>query len=93
MNNMSDKPLDPIDAEIIIHGLSSIPAVIDRNISLGLGGVLWAETRGLADAGATVQNYIAGLGGGDVRPEHILNMVADLQSREVAGPPAVMEAL
>ena len=68
-------------------------AVIDRNISLGLGGVLWAETRGLADAGATVQNYIAGLGGGDVRPEHILNMVADLQSRSVAGAPAVMEAL
>jgi len=68
-------------------------AVIDRNISLGLGGVLWAETRGLADAGATVQGYIAGLGGGDVRPEHILNMVADLQTRSVAGPPAVMEAL
>ncbi len=68
-------------------------AVIDRNISLGLGGVLWAETRGLADAGATVQNYIAGLGGGDVRPEHILNMVADLQARTISGAPAVMEAL
>ena len=35
MNNISpqaEKPLDPIDAEIIIHGLSAIPAVIDRNI-------------------------------------------------------------
>jgi len=68
-------------------------AVIDRDISLGFGGVLWGETRGLADAGATVQNYVAGLGGGDVRPEHILNMLADLRSREVAGAPAVMEAV
>ena len=45
--------------------------MIDRNIGLGLGGVLWSETRGLADPGAVVQNYMAGLGGGDVRPEHI----------------------
>jgi pyruvate/2-oxoacid:ferredoxin oxidoreductase alpha subunit len=68
-------------------------AVIDRNISLGFGGVLWGEVRGLADAGTTVQNYMAGLGGGDVRPEHIVNMLADLQPRKVAGMPAMMEAL
>jgi pyruvate/2-oxoacid:ferredoxin oxidoreductase alpha subunit len=68
-------------------------AVIDRDISLGLGGVLWAETRSLADAGAVVQNYVAGLGGGDVRPEHILAMLADLEARGTAGPPVMMEAL
>ncbi|MBU6298325.1 MAG: pyruvate ferredoxin oxidoreductase [Alphaproteobacteria bacterium] len=68
-------------------------AVIDRNISLGLGGVLWAETRCLADPGAVVQNYLAGLGGGDVRPEHIVAMLSDLQPREIAGPPVMMEAL
>ena len=59
----------------------------------GNGGIGLGMAKGLADAGATVQNYIAGLGGGDVRPEHILNMVADLQARAVAGAPAVMEAL
>lgn len=68
-------------------------AVIDRNISLGFGGVLWGEIRGLADAGSVVQNYVAGLGGGDVRPEHVVNMLADLQTREVSGEPAMMEAL
>ncbi|HEY0281342.1 MAG TPA: hypothetical protein VGC27_01825 [Rhizomicrobium sp.] len=68
-------------------------AVIDRNISLGLGGVLWSETHCLADSGAVVQNYIAGLGGGDVRPEHIAAMLADLAPRKMAGPPSMMEAV
>lgn len=68
-------------------------AVIDRNISLGFGGVLWGETRALAGPGTVVQNYMAGLGGGDVRPEHLETMLADLQPRRVAGLPAMMEAL
>jgi pyruvate/2-oxoacid:ferredoxin oxidoreductase alpha subunit len=68
-------------------------AVIDRNVSLGMGGVLWGEVRALADAGAVVQSYMAGLGGGDVRPEHIENLLADLRQRKSAGMPAMMEAL
>ena len=67
-------------------------AVIDRDVSLGFGGVLWGEVSALADPGAVVQSYLAGLGGGDVRPEHILNMLADLQPRKQAGQPAMMEA-
>jgi pyruvate/2-oxoacid:ferredoxin oxidoreductase alpha subunit len=68
-------------------------AVIDRNVSLGMGGILWSEARALADAGAVVQSYMAGLGGGDVRPEHIENLLADLRERKSAGMPAMMEAL
>jgi pyruvate/2-oxoacid:ferredoxin oxidoreductase alpha subunit len=68
-------------------------AVIDRNISLGAGGVLWEEVRSLAEPGAVVQGYMAGLGGGDVRPEHIIRMIADLAPRKVPGPPALMEAV
>ena len=67
-------------------------AVIDRDVSLGFGGVLWGEDSALADPGAVVQSYLAGLGGGDVRPEHILNMLADLQPRKQAGQPAMMGA-
>ncbi|MDP6838088.1 MAG: pyruvate ferredoxin oxidoreductase, partial [Planctomycetota bacterium] len=44
--------------------------VLDRDISLGLGGVLWSEVRGCAPR-ALVQGYMLGLGGGDVRPQHI----------------------
>ena len=68
-------------------------AVIDRDISLGAGGVLWGETRALAAGDTLVQNYIAGLGGGDVRPEHISAMLADLAVRDASGSPTVMEAL
>ena len=68
-------------------------AVIDRDISLGLGGVLWAETSSLAEPGTVMQNYVAGLGGGDVRPEHIVKMLDDLRRREISGAPALMEAV
>ena len=67
-------------------------AVIDRDISLGFGGVLWGEIRALADPGAVVQSYMAGLGGGDIRPEQIVSMLADLLPRKVSGLPMMMEA-
>jgi pyruvate/2-oxoacid:ferredoxin oxidoreductase alpha subunit len=65
--------------------------VIDRDISLGHGGVLWSESRGTAPPGAIVQSYMAGLGGGDVRPEHVLSILDDLRSRAAAGDPAFVE--
>jgi pyruvate/2-oxoacid:ferredoxin oxidoreductase alpha subunit len=82
----------PFPAHLLRQVLSGIPriAVIDRNISLGFGGVLWGEIRGLAQPGAIVQNYVAGVGGGDVRPEHIEEMVADVRDRTVAGEPVFM---
>ena len=40
-----------------------------------------------------MQNYMAGIGGGDVRPEHLEHMLADLRPRKIAGLPAMMEAL
>ncbi len=69
-----------------LSGASRI-AVIDRNISLGFGGILWGEARGLVGPSAVVQNYVAGIGGGDVRPEHIEEMITDLNGRKVAGEP------
>jgi len=68
-------------------------AVLDRNIGLGLGGVLWSDTRVFADPGAVVQNYLTGLGGGDVRPEHIEKIFTDIASRETSGMPVLMEAV
>lgn len=67
-------------------------AVIDRDISLGFGGVLWGEVAALAEPGTVVQSYMAGVGGGDVRPEHIEGMLADLAPRTGAGAPVLMEA-
>ena len=67
-------------------------AVVDRNVSLGFGGVLWGESRGLADPGAMVQGYMIGVGGGDVRPGHVLAIAEDAASRGSAGAPVIMEA-
>ncbi len=67
-------------------------AVIDRDVSLGFGGVLWGEARGLADPGALVQGYMIGIGGGDVRPEHVLSIAEDAAARTTAGAPVIREA-
>ena len=85
------RPLPVDEIKAYFAGKQRI-AVIDRDISLGFGGVLWGEVRALADPGAVVQSYMTGLGGGDVRPEHIVNMLADLLPRKFAGQPAMMEA-
>ena len=65
--------------------------VLDRDISLGLGGVLWSESLVCMPAGALVQNYILGLGGGDIRPEHILARFEDLAARAHSGAPEIVE--
>lgn len=85
----------PLPSDTIKHWFAGKKriAVIDRNISLGFGGVLWGETRGLAGQSTVVQNYMAGIGGGDVRPEHLQNMLADLRPRQVAGLPTMMEVV
>jgi pyruvate/2-oxoacid:ferredoxin oxidoreductase alpha subunit len=65
--------------------------ILDRDISLGHGGVLWSEARGTAPAGAMVQNYMIGLGGGDVQPQHVTDILEDLVARDSAGPPSIVE--
>ena len=65
--------------------------VLDRDISLGHGGVLWSELRGAVRDGCVVQNYILGLGGGDIRPENIAQVLEDLGERSTAEEPKLME--
>ncbi len=65
--------------------------VIDRDISPGLGGVLWSELRGAAEPGAVVQGYMVGLGGGDIRRMHIDRLIDDLVARKRAGTPEIVE--
>ena len=79
----------PFPAELLSRILSGVPriAVIDRDISLGFGGVLSGELRGLVQPGTIVQNSLAGIGGGDVRPEHIQRMVNDISERRITGEP------
>jgi len=82
----------PFPSDLLRRAFSGVTriAVVDRNISLGFGGVLWGEARGVAEPGAIVQNYVAGIGGGDVRPEHIEAMLTDLCDRKAAEEPVFM---
>ncbi|MBL7009392.1 MAG: pyruvate ferredoxin oxidoreductase, partial [Planctomycetes bacterium] len=65
-------------------------AVLDRDICPGLGGILWSELRGVKPDGI-VQNYMLGLGGGDIRPEHLGGVLDDLLARKTAGDPQIVE--
>ncbi len=75
----------------LMRGAARI-AVLDRDISLGFGGVLWGEARGLADPEAVVQGYMIGIGGGDPRPGHIEAVLQDLRARRADGAPVLVEA-
>ncbi len=65
-------------------------AVLDRNYAAGVGGVFWQDTRaaffGHRDD-LLIQGYLTGIGGGDVTPALIDEIVDDLESREQAERP------
>jgi pyruvate/2-oxoacid:ferredoxin oxidoreductase alpha subunit len=86
------RPL-PTEAIRRVFGGRKRIVVIDRDISIGFGGILWGEVRALAEPGALVQNYLAGMGGGDIRPEHVTGMVENVLRRSSAGEPEVVEAM
>ena len=64
---------------------------IDRDISPGMGGILWSEGRSSAPKDALVQNYMIGLAGGDIRPQNLEELFEDIISRQQAGAPQVVE--
>ncbi|NUQ49617.1 MAG: hypothetical protein HUU27_06825, partial [Phycisphaerae bacterium] len=63
--------------------------VLDRNHSPGSGGIFWQEVaatlQGRPDV--LVQDYVVGIGGGDVTPEVIDGILDDLLVRERAAEP------
>lgn len=59
--------------------------VLDRDYAAGLGGVWWQDVRAAFQArgeGPLIQNYLLGVGGGDVTPERIDQVVDDLLARD-----------
>ncbi len=81
-------PLDRV-AELLSH--VGRVGFVDRNISPGLGGVSWAELRGGLSPHSLVQDYLIGLGGGDIRPRHLLKVIEDLGRRDEPGEPTIVE--
>jgi pyruvate/2-oxoacid:ferredoxin oxidoreductase alpha subunit len=63
--------------------------VLDRNHSPGSGGIFWQEimTTLRERSDVLVQDYLVGLGGGDVTPKFIHEIIDDLAAREAAVEP------
>ena len=83
----------PFPAAELAAALSDVPAVavVDRNCSVGSGGIFAQEVRAaLAAQGAArpVHSYIAGLGGVNVSPERLARVARDAAGRAAphAGP-------
>ena len=61
-------------------------AVIDRNLSVGLGGIFVQELKADLygrDKTPAVFGYVTGLGGGDIKPEDVVAMARNaLQSKK-----------
>ena len=85
----------PFPVESIRQNLRNVSraAVIDRDISLGFGGVLWGEVSSICGKQMIIQNYMMGIGGGDVRPQHLRRILMDLAGRKESGTPVIMEEL
>ena len=58
-------------------------AVIDQNISMGMGGVLHSEVAtalyGIKDAPAVLASYIGGLGGRDISQQEFFEMINEIK--------------
>ena len=72
-------------------------AVIDQNLSMGMGGVLHAELSsalyGQANAPAILMSFIGGLGGRDISTEEFFEMAAETQratENETTPPPRLL---
>ena len=66
--------------------------VLDRNYAAGIGGIFCHDVRAaLQEPGETgaplVQSYLTGVGGGDVVPDLVREVLDDLARRESAGDP------
>jgi len=70
-------------------GSASKVAVLDRNHSPGSGGIFWLEVAATLRERPDVllQDYLVGLGGGDVTPENINAIIDDLNRRTTASEP------
>lgn len=72
------RPFPFKEIESALKGITSI-AVVEKDISIGLGGVLRSE---LASIISDAQSFIVGLGGKDIREEDIEKIIKKLKSPE-----------
>lgn len=55
-------------------------AVIEKDVSIGIGGALWSEVRGIVNNPNNVYSCIVGLGGRDTKKEYVENIIERLKN-------------
>ena len=76
----------PLPVQQFVQWLCNVKgvAVIDQNISLGMGGVLHSEVAaslyGQPDAPKVIASYIGGLGGRDITTEEFIEMASEVRA-------------
>jgi pyruvate/2-oxoacid:ferredoxin oxidoreductase alpha subunit len=89
--------LRPFPVQEVCQALTSARqvAVIDRNISVGMGGVFWQEVRsalyGSQAGDKPVLGFIAGIGGRDVTPKSVDQIIAITRSNPPQNVPIWVE--
>ncbi|HQL54108.1 MAG: pyruvate ferredoxin oxidoreductase [Phycisphaerae bacterium] len=85
----------PRAAYVQAVGAAQRVAVLDRNHSPGSGGIFWTEvaTSLREKPNLLLQDYLVGLGGGDVTPELIDEICDDLAARQRSDEPVWKEVL
>jgi len=89
------KMFRPFPGDAILEACRSASriAVLDRNYAAGIGGVFWQDLRAAAQGrrdDLLIQDYLTGIGGGDVTPHLVDEVIADLTLRDRAGKPVWM---
>ncbi len=87
---ISHKLFRPFPRELVNQAIGSARkvGVLDRNHSPGSGGIFWQEyATSLQGRDVLVQGYLVGLGGGDVTPKYINEVIDDLVARNQVAEP------
>ncbi len=74
----SYRPFPAKELQKALQGVEAV-AVLEKDISLGIGGAVWSELRGFIDK--PVSCFIGGLGGRDVRAEDIKGVISTLKKK------------
>lgn len=79
----------PAEAMRELCGTTQKIAVLDRNYAAGIGGIFCHDVKACLQGHSSglVQGYLTGVGGGDVVPEMVHEVFADLAQRSRPGPP------
>jgi pyruvate/2-oxoacid:ferredoxin oxidoreductase alpha subunit len=90
------RPFPRREVQQLCAGAQKI-AVLDRNYAAGIGGIFCQELRAAMQGrggpngdAPLIQGYLTGVGGGDVVPQIVREVVDDLARREAAGEPRWM---